>query len=251
MSRWADRLKNLESAPQGTGKGGKSPFAGSAGCQDGAFSNNHTPFAGSAGTPSPTFENIAYHDHGAVIREGQAQILSPSPSGNDIEAANSERILVTAYTPSGLPMLVEADNPAHAEWIVRANPPPVSQAQPRTYAPKPFTGVLRNTGIPADLLALAVRYCSEVCGDGEGAIEWMLSDLQAVPDDWSWWRGYFMERLAIPEAVMCAECRYCADTGSGLGRCQKGVAAPGASGLWWMTDLHPCIQFSANQEATP
>lgn len=108
----------------------------------------------------------------------------------------------------------------------------------------------KNPGIPSDLFALAVRYCAEIHGDGQDAIEEMLLDLAEVPQSHHWWRRYFMQKLGLPDEVRCVDCQNCEDTTGNLGRCRMGIHGPGASILWWMTDQHPCIQYSAIQEAT-
>ena len=107
-----------------------------------------------------------------------------------------------------------------------------------------------NPGIPSDLFELAVRYCTELHGDDAGQVREMIDDLLAVPDDWNWWALHFRRALGIPREVRCGDCLHCQDTGGNLGRCRKDISGPEASSLWWMTDTHPCIQFSAIQEAT-
>jgi hypothetical protein len=59
----------------------------------------------------------ALRSPGAILDDGQ--------SGNDIEVANQEPILATAYTPAGDLVMVPATSAAHAAWIERMNPPPV------------------------------------------------------------------------------------------------------------------------------
>jgi hypothetical protein len=60
----------------------------------------------------------------AALRSETA-ILDGGQAGNDIEPANQEPILATAYTPAGNMMMVEATSAAHAAWIERMNPKPV------------------------------------------------------------------------------------------------------------------------------
>jgi len=48
--------------------------------------------------------------------------ISSSQQGNDIPPANQAPIFVTAFTPLGDPIVVEADNPDHAAWIRSMNP---------------------------------------------------------------------------------------------------------------------------------
>ena len=106
--------------------------------------------------------------------------------------------------------------------------------------------VARLSALPSDLMQLAIRYCVEFYADTPDQVRTMLDDLLMVPDDWHWWRQYLMKKLAIPTEVQCFECDHCYDTGGNLGRCLQGVQAPGASGLWWMTDKHPCVMYRAS-----
>lgn len=73
--------------------------------------------------------------------------------------------------------------------------------------------------------------------------------LKAAPSDWDWWRHHFLKQLRIPNEVQCIDCGHCEDTSGNLGRCLKAVPSPGAGGLWWMTDPHPCIEFSPKEAA--
>ena len=110
--------------------------------------------------------------------------------------------------------------------------------------------VERLKALPSDLVRLAIRYCVELHADSPEQVLEMLEDVLAVPDEWYWWRIHLMKKLRIPTEVQCVDCGHCEDSGGNLGRCFKSVQAPGASGLWWMTDQHPCIEFSAAKEAT-
>lgn len=166
---------------------------------------DESPFVSNVSTPPPSFENFHDDQKSGIEAATQAQILSPSPAGNDISPANTDRLFVTVYTPAGLTMLVEADSPEHAVWLVRANPPPADGAttKPRPQ-PQLITEEIRNPGLPAGVFALAIRYCSEIYGDSVGEVRVMLDDLLAVPDAWAWWRQYLMNKLAIPAEVQCA-----------------------------------------------
>lgn len=107
----------------------------------------------------------------------------------------------------------------------------------------------RFSGLPSDLTQLAIRFAIEFYADTTEQVKVMLDDLSEVPDDWDWWRQYFMKKLEIPPEVQCCNCRHCEATSGNLGRCLRGIRGPGASSLWWMTDTHLCIQFSAVQGA--
>jgi len=185
MSGYLDQLKKKEMCGGALpGKDGKSPSAVS------------------AGTPTPSHKVFSSDDQGAVIRVNQAQILSISPSGNDISPAN------------------DADDQA-----------------------------ARLKALPSDLVSLAIRYCVEQYGDSPDQVREMLEDLLAAPNDWHWWRIHFMKKLRIQKEVQCIDCGHCEDTAGNLGRCLKAMPSPGAGGLWWMTDQHPCIEFSPKEAA--
>jgi hypothetical protein len=109
--------------------------------------------------------------------------------------------------------------------------------------------VARLFALPSDLVQLTIRYCVEFYADTPDQVRTMLDDLEVVPDDWHWWRQYLMKKLEIPPEVQCCNCQHCEATSGNLGRCLRGLRGPGASSLWWMTDTHLCIQFSAVQEA--
>ena len=111
----------------------------------------------------------------------------------------------------------------------------------------PDDQVARLKALPSDLVKLAIRYCVELHADSPEQVLEMLEDLLAVPDEWYWWRTHLMKKLRIPTKVQCVDCGHCEDTGGNLGRCHKGLPAPGASGLWWLTDSHQCFEFAGQE----
>lgn len=169
----------------------------------------------------------------------QSKVLRQSSSGNDIPPAN--QVPVNCWTQSGELVTAYSECEQHAKWIKAYNPQP-------TIAPSSaYRGIpeVSNPGLPSDLFILAIRYCAESHGDGDQAVLTMLDDLMTVPDDWWWWVRYLTEKLAIPDQVRCIDCQHCSDTGGNLGRCLRGVQAPGASSLWWVTESHPCLMYQA------
>ena len=174
-----------------------------------------------------------------VVSFGGAAILPPSSPGSDHLPANE--LPGECRTPLGDPVTGRANDETHADQIRTCHPDPHVELGSDGLAERKEAS---NPGIPSDLYVLAARYCVDAYGDGPDQLLFMAEDLKAVPDEWHWWRLYFMEKLGIPEEVRCIECGAFQDTGGGLGRCSKKLLAPGAGGLWWIQSLHPCAEYS-------
>lgn len=66
-----------------------------------------------------TVATIATHDTeptATVAKVASVTVANPNES-------KTTQVFVTCYTPLGSPILVEADNPDHADWLRRVNPP--------------------------------------------------------------------------------------------------------------------------------
>ena len=214
--KWMEKARKLESAYAVTDKADKSPFVGSVSSPLGAFQDLSSPFVSSVSTSPGAFEN-SEGEANKTFRHGcRAQTLSPSSSGNDHSPANQDSIAMARpnaiYGP-GLPDL-------------------------------PLIG---NPGLPSDLFTLAIRYCVEHYGDSVEQVGEMISDLMEQSECWPEWISFIRFRMGIPTEVRCIDCLHGIDTGENLGRCARKVQAPGAGGLWWREDLHPCTHFSQIQ----
>jgi hypothetical protein len=59
-----------------------------------------------------------------IVASIGSELPQGDQAGHDIEVANQETILATAWTPAGNMVMVEADSVEHAEWIEAMNPKP-------------------------------------------------------------------------------------------------------------------------------
>lgn len=221
--KWMEKAKKLESAHSPTDKADKSPYVGSVSTSQAAFENIQEPSVTSVSSLVGAFENSQRKLEIGVAHGSGAHILSPSSPGNDHPPANQESILRVSPNAvvygHGLPELPSIGNP----------------------------------GLPSDLFTLCIRYCVEQYGDSVEQIGEMVSDLMEQSERWPEWVSYIRLRMGIPGEVRCINCLHSIDTGENLGRCARKVQAPGAGGLWWRDDLHPCVYFAhiQTQENAP